>query len=108
MLAMWALGLAASLLHEASQAAEFQSLAALALASVKRAPQSFHAVAGAADILASAKAVQAELPVSQLLVSLLCSQGKVGCSGLQAVQLRCMFISSIRAVSTGSVMETIG
>ena len=88
MLSMWALGLAASLLRDASQAAEFHRLAALALASVKQAPQSFHAVAGAADVLASAKAVQAELPVSQLLVSLLCKQGESGCLSLQAVQLQ--------------------
>ena len=78
-LIMWAPGLATSLLHEASQAAEFQSLTVLALASVKQTPQSFHAVARAADILASATAVQAELPVSQLLVSLLCKQGASGC-----------------------------
>ena len=94
MLAMWALGLAASLLREASQAAEFCSLAALALASVKRAPQSFHAVAGAADILAAAKAVQAELPVSQLLVSLLCKQGGHGCLTLQALH----FLSMLQAM----------
>ena len=89
MLAMWALGPAASLVHEASQAAESQSLAALVLASIKCAPQSFHAVAGA-DILAVAKAVQAELPVSQLLGSLLCKQGGDGCLSLQAAQVWCM------------------
>ena len=81
MLSMWALSLAASLLREPSQAAEFHGLAALAVASVKRAPQSFHAVAGAADVLASAKAVQTELPVDQLLVSWICKQGGVGCLG---------------------------
>ena len=95
MLAMRVLGLAASLLLEASQAAEFQSLAALALASVKRAPQSFHAVAGAADILASAKTVQADLPVSQLLVSLLYKQGWYGCLGLKVAHLRCIIWSAI-------------
>ena len=90
MLSMWALGLTASLLHEASEAAESHSLAALAFASVKRAPHRFHVVAGAADILASAKVVQAELPVDQLLVSLICKQGGTGCLVLQALQLLCI------------------
>ena len=103
MLARWALGLAASLLYKASQAAETWSLAALA--SVKGAPSIFHAVMGAADFLPLARAVQKELPVIQFLVSSLCKQRGYGCLDLQPVQLWCVLQAAVDWFSMGSVDE---
>ena len=65
---MWALRLAASLLHTPAQAPEWRGLAAAALEQVRRHPANFHVLACTADVLAAAKAVGGKLPVEQLLV----------------------------------------